>query len=50
MDVKYLKKETTSSCGTSPDLQWISIENLGKSRSGFDIRKLIKIARNGIKI
>jgi hypothetical protein len=50
MVVKYLKKGTTSSIGTSPDSQWISNENLGESRSVFEFRKLIKIARNGLKI
>jgi hypothetical protein len=50
MVVNYLKKETNSSIGTSPDLQWISNENLGKSMSVFDFMKLIKIARNGLKI
>jgi hypothetical protein len=50
MVVKYLKKETSSYIGTSPDSQWISNENLGKSMSVFDFRKLVEIARNGIKI
>jgi hypothetical protein len=50
MDEKVLKKGITSYIGTSLDLKWISNENLGKSRSVFDFRKLIKIARNGLKI
>jgi hypothetical protein len=36
--------------GISPYSQLISNENLGKSRSAFEFRKLIKIASNGIKI
>jgi hypothetical protein len=32
---KDLKKGTMFSIGTSPDSKWISIENLGKSRSVF---------------
>jgi hypothetical protein len=47
---KVLRKGITSSIETSPDSKWISIENLGNSISIFDFRKLIKIARNGLKI
>jgi hypothetical protein len=47
---KVWKKGTSSSIGTFPYSKWISNENLGKSRSVFDFRKLIKIARNGLKI
>jgi hypothetical protein len=36
--------------GVLADSQWISNENLGESRSVFEFRKLIKIARNGLKI
>jgi hypothetical protein len=46
---KDLKKGTMFSIGTSPDSKWISVENLGKSRSVFDFRKLIKISQNGLK-
>jgi hypothetical protein len=46
----FLKKGTSYSIGTSPDSKWISNENLGKSRSIFKFRKLIKIGRNGLKI
>jgi hypothetical protein len=31
------------------EFQWISNENLGNSRSIFEFRKLIKIAKNGLK-
>jgi hypothetical protein len=47
---KVFKKGTTSYIGTSPYSKWISNENLGKSRYAFDFRKLIKIARNGLKL
>jgi hypothetical protein len=47
---KVLKKGTAYSIGTSPYSKWISNEILGKSRSILDFRKLIKIARNGLKI
>jgi hypothetical protein len=46
MVVKYLKKGTTFYIRTSSDSKWISNENLGKSMSLFDFRKLIKIDRN----
>jgi hypothetical protein len=45
-----LKKGTTSSIGTSLNSKWISNENLGKLMIVFKFRKLIKIARNGLKI
>jgi hypothetical protein len=32
-----LKKEKTSSIGSSPDLKFISNENFGKSGSVFDV-------------
>jgi hypothetical protein len=48
--VKVWKKGTTSSIETSPDSKRILNQNLGKSSSVFDIRKLIKIARNVLKI
>jgi hypothetical protein len=47
---KFLNKLITSSIGTSPDSKWISNENLRKSSSVFDFRKLIKIVRNRLKI
>jgi hypothetical protein len=47
---KVLKKRTTLSIGNPSDSKWISNENLGNSRSIFEFRKLIKIARNGLKI
>jgi hypothetical protein len=50
MAEKFLKKGTTSSIGTSPDLKWISNDNLGNSRYVFYFRKLIKISKNGLKI
>jgi hypothetical protein len=50
MVLKDLKKMTTSSIGTSLDWKLISNENLGKSRSIFNFRKLIKIGRNGLKV
>jgi hypothetical protein len=50
MAENVLKKGTAPSIGTSLDSKWISNKNLGKSMSVFDFRKLIKIARNGLKI
>jgi hypothetical protein len=50
MVVKVLKKGTTFSKGMSSDSKWILNYKFGKSRSVFDFRKLIKIARKGIKI
>jgi hypothetical protein len=46
----FLENGTTSPIRTSPYSKWISNENLGKSISNFDFRKLIKIPRNGLKI
>jgi hypothetical protein len=50
MVVKGLKKGITFSIGTSSDSKWILNYEFGKSRSVFEFRKLIKIARNGSKI
>jgi hypothetical protein len=48
--VKDLKKGTTFSIGISLDPKWILNQKFGKSRSVFNFRNLIKIARNGLKI
>jgi hypothetical protein len=50
MVLKNLNKGTTLSIETSSDSKWIWNKKFGKSRSGFDFRKLIKISRNGPKI
>jgi hypothetical protein len=50
MAMKVLKKGTTFSIGISSDPKWIFNEKFRKSRSVFDFRKLIKIARNTSKI
>jgi hypothetical protein len=47
---KVLKKRKTFSMGTSSYSNLILNEKIGKSMSVFKFRKLIKIARNGIKI
>jgi hypothetical protein len=50
MVVKGAKRGTTFSIGTFSDSKQVLNENLGNSRSVFGFRKLIKIARNGLKI
>jgi hypothetical protein len=50
MILKDLKGGITLSIGTSSDLKFILNKKFGNSRSVFDFRKLIKIARNGPKI
>jgi hypothetical protein len=47
---KILERRTTFSIGTSSILEGIWNKKIGKSRSIFEFRKLIKIARNGPKI
>jgi hypothetical protein len=48
--MKDLKKGTTFCIGISSDPKWILNQKFGKSRSVFNFRNLIKIARNGLKI
>jgi hypothetical protein len=50
MLVKVLKKGTSFSIGMSSDLKWILNYKFGKLRTIFEFRKLIKIARKGLKI
>jgi hypothetical protein len=50
MVVRVLKKGTSFSIGTSPDSKYILNYKFGNLRFVFEFRKLIKIARNGLKI
>jgi hypothetical protein len=50
MVVKDLNKGTTFSIATYSDFKWILKYKIGTSRSIFEFRKLIKLARNGPKI
>jgi hypothetical protein len=50
MGLKDWNRGTTFSIETSPDSKLILNYKFGKSRSVFEFGKLIKIARNGLKI